>query len=1353
MESEIQHPGAYVREHVIPAGITVTKAAALLEVGRPALSNFLNGRADLSPEMAARLEAAFGASACNLLDRQSAWDAARAKRSTAMSAIKAYVPPWLQIKAADIEAWASSGIAPRHRLAVFLRTLVNSTASNLSKVDFPGNDDSEQPGWDGEIIAEQATPWIPVGHSGWEFGVNQNIKAKADHDYGKSVAATDDAVRKTMTFVFVTPRDWPGKAAWIKEQQAKKQWKDVRAYDASDLEQWLEQSLQGQTWFANETGQDADGALSLDEAWKGWVADCETELTPALFADAVRSAETTVRRGLTETPYRPLLITADSKEEALGFLSAAFAADSKQFGVYRDRIMVFSKPGALRKLASQVSNFIPVIASREVEKEFAPFRASMPSFIIYPRNVLAEQPDIELETLSWQTFEATLQATGLDRDRIDQLNRESGRSPTILRRRLSKLPAINRPDWASDAGLAASLIPFFLGGAWKADNKTDQAMLELLAGDVPFAELERRLSALLPLDGSPVWSVGSLRGVVSKIDLLFAIRDAITAADLDRFYAVAEVVLSEDDPALELPEKDRWAANIYGKQREISGALRNGLGETLVLLSVYGPSLFKTRLGFDAAVRASSLVRTLLTPLTAHRLESQIDNVGVYAEAAPETFLSIIEADLTTDDSAAMAMIRPKSDAMFGSTPRTNLLWALEGLGWSQPLFMRTVLVLGQLAERPLNDNLVNRPSNSLAAMFRAWMPQTSAPLAARKAALKKLAAEYPMVAWPICLDQFAPHSRFGAYTHKPRWRPDGHGLGNAVSGSEANDFALFAFEMAINWPSLTCSMICDLVDNLGGVEADLQIKVWDVIDAWTATATDDDKAAVRERIRVTTMTRRAIRQKGGRKANKTAARAKATYDRLEPQDPVQRNAWLFRKSWIDESADEIEEEVPDYRARDERIARLRENAAREVFQSGGVTALMKLAETGDAGYNVGWAFAAITSDDAALLAALLEVIDGGELQGARRAVVIGILTQGYERGLLVKAAHQVSEEKVVPLLTSAPFDRATWAVVNMFGDDVRAAYWREVPPNWNRNEDDLLVGVTNLLKAKRPRAAFQFAHFSMKELPPLVLFDLLTAIARGSNEAANTYQLDRYDLHEAFRRLNESAEVKTDAMAGLEFAFIDIFDDGDASPVNLEKEIARNPELFVQAVAFSFKRSDDNEDPPEWRLEDSAQKSNRARAAYKLIDVVALIPGSKDDGTIDSAELVRWIRQVRAGCAAIARENIGDQMLGKLLSHAPPDEDGVWPCMPVRDALENVMTEHIGRGLHMALFNSRGATWRGDGGDQERALAAKYALWAEAMEYTHPRVAAVHRDMERTYLYQAEREDTEAKASRRLIR
>ena len=48
------HVGIYIREHVIPADVSVTKAAELLQIGRPALSNLLNGNASLSPEMATK---------------------------------------------------------------------------------------------------------------------------------------------------------------------------------------------------------------------------------------------------------------------------------------------------------------------------------------------------------------------------------------------------------------------------------------------------------------------------------------------------------------------------------------------------------------------------------------------------------------------------------------------------------------------------------------------------------------------------------------------------------------------------------------------------------------------------------------------------------------------------------------------------------------------------------------------------------------------------------------------------------------------------------------------------------------------------------------------------------------------------------------------------------------------------------------------------------------------------------------------------------------------------------------------------------------------------------------------------
>src|SRR3546814_6710465 len=78
------------------------------------------------------------------------------------------------------------------------------------------------------------------------FGVNQDPKGKADGDFAKSVKGVDAAERKDMTFVFVTPRSWAGKESWVKDRKKEKLWKHVRAYDASDLEQWLEQSIRSE---------------------------------------------------------------------------------------------------------------------------------------------------------------------------------------------------------------------------------------------------------------------------------------------------------------------------------------------------------------------------------------------------------------------------------------------------------------------------------------------------------------------------------------------------------------------------------------------------------------------------------------------------------------------------------------------------------------------------------------------------------------------------------------------------------------------------------------------------------------------------------------------------------------------------------------------------------------------------------------------------------------------------------------------------------------------------------------------------------------------------------------------------
>ena len=78
--TDVPHPGQFVRTEIIaPLRLSVKDAAEALGVHRVALSRFLNEQAALSPEMAIRLEKAFGASMEDLMRMQNSFDIAMAQ--------------------------------------------------------------------------------------------------------------------------------------------------------------------------------------------------------------------------------------------------------------------------------------------------------------------------------------------------------------------------------------------------------------------------------------------------------------------------------------------------------------------------------------------------------------------------------------------------------------------------------------------------------------------------------------------------------------------------------------------------------------------------------------------------------------------------------------------------------------------------------------------------------------------------------------------------------------------------------------------------------------------------------------------------------------------------------------------------------------------------------------------------------------------------------------------------------------------------------------------------------------------------------------------------------------------------
>lgn len=85
------HPGPFLKTEIIePLGLSVTAAAGVLGVTRPALSALLNGRSSLSPEMALRVEKAFSVPMDTLLRMQTSYDIAEQRRRESEIDVRPY---------------------------------------------------------------------------------------------------------------------------------------------------------------------------------------------------------------------------------------------------------------------------------------------------------------------------------------------------------------------------------------------------------------------------------------------------------------------------------------------------------------------------------------------------------------------------------------------------------------------------------------------------------------------------------------------------------------------------------------------------------------------------------------------------------------------------------------------------------------------------------------------------------------------------------------------------------------------------------------------------------------------------------------------------------------------------------------------------------------------------------------------------------------------------------------------------------------------------------------------------------------------------------------------------------------
>lgn len=1263
----------------------------------------------------------------------------------------------MQITATQIAQWAETREAQGY-LPMLVRRLIYEAGGYPQYVDFPAGDSISRSGWDGEVESESGNTWILQGKSFWEVSCEKIPTRKANRVYKTRTEQNPSAIRSAATFVFVSARRWTTKKKWLQEKHKKGEWQEIRAYDADDLEQWLEQSPAVALRFAETLGLAGPGVESPERYWDAWSKQSEPPITPdVFFVDREKICEQLISKlqeHLEEGTTDPLTIQADSVEEAVAFACASILTHPDLSATS----LVVTEPAGWRFVGVNPTLKVTVAARPEVAEKPV-LRSGLAVVIPYASGDMARhyrgvagreaKADITLERPRLDKFKEALVTLGVDKSEAERLSRSMGRSWSVFRRRYAINPAIRKPKWL-ETPQATALSTLCLLGAWSGSKPGDREVVSQLA-DRRYEEIDKDLCHLAGLDDSPVLQIGAVWKARSPLELLDLFGERVTTDELDRFFEIAHEILAAPNPVLDLPEEQRYAAQIYGKVRPQSDILIRAICDTLIKLAVRGP-LLPSLAAADIEGRVAGLVHNLLYDADGTRWLSLSLQLPSLAEAAPDTFLKAVERSLTKPDAPVTRLLTETSDsALFRRCWPAGLLWALEMLAWSPKFLPRVALILAKLTHVKIKGNWGNTPQESLLSIFRLWLPQTAMSLEERIEVLDLLIEREPDVAFDL-LDRlvYIGHD-VASPSARPKWRDYNTGAGHGVSGDEAWEMILAAADRLISSSKGRPDRVTRLIHKLGVFDEGRVKKVRALAAEFAGSeATGEEKEIVRAALRKKIHWHRNYDKTPEPTLSEKLKPLEELYERLTPKDLVVRHRWLFAGGWPRLLARVRD----DYTKSVQRLAVERVRALREIYAERGMTGIEQLAKVCPNETSVGITLAKLGIKTSILAEWILE--KGGDSAGREPlvATIRGLLhalpepdsTQLIQSVLQKGQGAGWDAEKIGRFLTLARIKQAIWKIVVSLGENVEKAYWAKVPAfQLQGDEPNLEFPLRRLLETGRPRTALQACALILGKVDPQLLADILEQLLHVEEPEAP--HPDQWLIGKVFDLFEASAAIERNRLISLEFWFFPALSYENEQPAKtLYATLMSDPAFFAELLCIQYK-------PNHGEREESPSETAKTAAGigWKVLQNCHRLPGTQPDGTVNSEAFFKFIEEARELCRERDRLTVCDITLGEILAHSPAGQDGIWPFEPARELLDRPELEDIREGFRTGAINKRGVTSRApdEGGSQERSLAANYRHYANALRTSHPNLAAALDELADSYEHEGTHEDLEARLRR----
>jgi len=799
--------------------------------------------------------------------------------------------------------------------------------------------------------------------------------------------------------------------------------------------------------------------------------------------------------------------------------------------------------------------------------------------------------------------------------------------------------------------------------------------------------------------------------ILDRLELWNSLGSRIFDQNLDTFKSLAVSVLTERDPSFELPPEDRYAAKVHEKVLTNSPILRKGLAEGLAILGNNPDACRNCSQGKPEAIAVSAIYEIFVNADWV--LWGSLDNLlPILAEAAPNEFLNAVERAMRLSPSPFDNLFDQEGNGITGRNYLTGLLWALEALAWDEKYLVRICVILGELAIRDPGGQWLNRPANSLETILLPWFPQTIASIEKRKAAVQTLLKEWPDIGWKLVIHLLPNQHQTSSGSYKPSWRKiitDDWEKG--VSHQEYWQQVSFYAELAVSFAGHDTVKLSELIDHFGNLPKPAFDHLIEVLSSDAINSlSEEQRLSIWDRLTKFTAKHRRFMDAKWALSDELLTEIDAVADRLAPSNPFNLYQHLFSNRAFD-----LFEEKGNWEEQRKKLDKRRETAVKEIFQQGGIYAVIQFAELVTFPDYVGRALGAMPdpSIEQYLLPAFLNSEDQRQL-----ALINGFVWKRHNingwawSDGIDKASWD--DKQVGSFLSFLPFRKESWERASQWLEKSQGEYWSRTSANAYEADGNLDIAIEKLIEYKRPFAAIncldRMRHDKQQINVEQCVRSLLAALS--SREPVNA--MNNYHIIELIKFLQDDTSVSQDDLFKIEWAYLPLLDrHSGAAPKLLENRLSSDPEFFCEVLRMIY-RSKKKDEP---QKEPTEKSKAIATNAWRLLYEWRTPPGMQEDGGFDEANFSGWLKRVKEICTDSGHLEVALITIGEVLIHSPADPEGLWINRTIAEALNDRDSEDMREGYRIGVYNARGAHWVDPTGKPEKELAEQFRQKAEDVE------------------------------------